>query len=102
MRLPNGSARRWRRSSRRSTAFLADRDKDMGEREYHVLIEKDDVRGLIGTVPQLRDCTAYGRDLDELMVNIKKAIRLARIDDDLDMDSGFVGVYKLEVEVEER
>ena len=74
----------------------------MDEREYHVLIEKDDDQGFIGTVPQLRDCTAYGRDLDELMVNIKKAIKLARVDDDLDMDSGFVGVYKLQVEVEEQ
>ena len=73
----------------------------MDEREYHVLIEKNDDHGFIGTVPQLRDCTAYGRNLDELMVNIKKAIKLARADDDLDMDSGFVGVYKLEVEVEE-
>ena len=74
----------------------------MDEREYHVLIEKDDDHGFIGTVPQLRDCTAYGRNLDELMNNIKKAIKLAKIDDDLDMDSGFVGVYRLDVEVEER
>ena len=74
----------------------------MAEREYHILIEKDDDRGFVGTVPQLRDCTARGRNLDELMINIKNAIELARIDDDLDMDSGFVGVYKLEVEVDEQ
>ncbi len=74
----------------------------MPEREYHVLIEKDGVHGFVGTVPQLRSCTAHGRDLDELMANIRKAIKLARIDDDLDMDSGFVGVYKLELEVDER
>ena len=74
----------------------------MDEREYHVLIEKDDGCGFIGTAPQLRDCSARGRNLDELMVNMRKAIELARVDDDLDMDSGFVGVYKLEVEVDER
>ena len=74
----------------------------MVEREYHILIEKDDDRGFVGTVPQLRDCTAYGRNLDELMINIKIAIKLARIDDDLDMDSGFVGVYKLAIEVDEQ
>ncbi len=74
----------------------------MGEREYHVLIEKDDDCGFIGTVPQLRACSARGRNLDELMANLKKAIEIARVDDDLDMDSGFIGVYKLEVEVEER
>ena len=74
----------------------------MEQREYHVLIEKNDDHGFIGTVPQLRDCTAYGQNLDELLVNVEKAIKLARVDDDLDMDSGFVGVYKLEVEVKEQ
>jgi predicted RNase H-like HicB family nuclease len=74
----------------------------MGKREYHVLIEKDSDCGFIGTAPQLRDCSARGRNLDELMANMRKAIQLARVDDDLDLDSGFIGVYKLEVEVEER
>ena len=74
----------------------------MPKREYHVLIERDDGCGFIGTAPQLRDCFAWGRNLDELMINMRNAIELAQVDDDLDMDSGFVGVYKLEIEVEEQ
>lgn len=63
-------------------------------REFYVVIEKDDVLGFVGKAPQLRKCHSHGRTLDELIVNMRKAIDHALKDDDLDNHGDFIGVYK--------
>lgn len=39
----------------------------VGKREFYVVIEQDEDGFYVGEVPQLRECYAQGRTLDELM-----------------------------------
>ena len=48
----------------------------MANREFYVVIEKDEDGFFVGEVPQLRGCYTQGKTLDELMVNIKEVIEL--------------------------
>ena len=63
-------------------------------REFYAVIEKDDALGFVGKAPQLRKCHGHGQTLDELIVNMRKAIDRALKDDDLDNHGDFIGVYK--------
>ena len=63
-------------------------------REFYVVIERDDALGFVGKAPQLRKCHSHGRTLDELIINMRKAIDHALKDDDLDNHAEFIGVYK--------
>ncbi|NLC57522.1 MAG: type II toxin-antitoxin system HicB family antitoxin [Armatimonadetes bacterium] len=66
------------------------------EREFYVVIEKDEDGFLVGEVPQLRGCYAQGRTLDELMANIREAIELALEDTDAtETIPEFVGVQRV-------
>ena len=53
------------------------------EREFYVVIEKDDNEGFVGEAPQLRDCFGRGQTIDELMSNMREVIKLRLKDDDL-------------------
>jgi len=44
--------------------------------EFHVIVEKDEDGGYVGTVPELKGCLSQGDTIDELMENIKEAIEL--------------------------
>lgn len=44
--------------------------------EFYVVIERDEDGIYVGEVPQLRACYSQGETIDELMINIKEAIRL--------------------------
>jgi predicted RNase H-like HicB family nuclease len=46
------------------------------EKEFYVLIEKDEDGTFIGEVPQLQGCYSQGKTLDELMNNIREVIEL--------------------------
>ncbi|MEO0836308.1 MAG: type II toxin-antitoxin system HicB family antitoxin, partial [Cyanobacteria bacterium J06642_3] len=46
------------------------------EREFYVIIERDEDGYYVGEVPQLKACYSQGRTVDELMNNIKEAIEL--------------------------
>ena len=47
--------------------------------------------------PQLRACYSQGRNLDELMQNIKEAIQLCLEEEELEQVSEFVGIQKVEI-----
>jgi len=64
-------------------------------REFYVLIEKDEDGFFVGEIPQLRACYSQGRTIDELMENMKEAVALALEDDDQQEPVEFVGVQKL-------
>jgi len=67
------------------------------EREFYVLIEKDEDGFFVGEVPQLRACYAQGRTIDELMENIREVISLcleASHEKDMVFPE-FVGVQKV-------
>jgi predicted RNase H-like HicB family nuclease len=50
------------------------------QREFYVVIERDEDGFFVGEVPQLRACYAQGRTLAELMSNIREVVELALLD----------------------
>jgi predicted RNase H-like HicB family nuclease len=67
------------------------------EREFYVVIERDEDGFLVGEVPQLRACYAQGRTLDELMKNIREVIELCLEEETEEAPTEFVGVQKVTV-----
>ncbi len=47
------------------------------EREFYVLIEKDENGFFVGEVPSLKACYSQGRTMDELLQNIREVIELS-------------------------
>lgn len=66
-------------------------------REFYVVIEKDQDGFFVGEVPQLKGCYSQGRNLDELMANIKEVIEMCLEEQEFDGISEFVGIQKVEV-----
>lgn len=48
----------------------------MVNKEYFVIIERDEDGMYVGEVPQLQACYSQGKTLDELMANIREVIAL--------------------------
>ena len=46
------------------------------QREFYVVIERDEDGYYVGEVPQLRGCYSQGETIDELMKNIREVIEL--------------------------
>lgn len=44
------------------------------KRDLHVVIERDEEGGLVGSVPALPGCHTQGRSLDELMERVHEAL----------------------------
>jgi len=66
------------------------------EREFYVLIEKDEDGFFIGEVPSLKACYAQGRTMDELLENIREVIALCLEDqNEIQTFFEFVGVQKV-------
>jgi len=53
----------------------------MGQRNFCVVIEKDEDEFFIGEVPQWEACYAQGCTLDELMANLREVIALSLEDE---------------------
>jgi predicted RNase H-like HicB family nuclease len=70
---------------------------DMSNREFYVIIERDEHGYYVGEVPQLKACYTQGKTLDELMENIQEVIRLCLEDEDPDYIPEFVGIQKVEI-----
>lgn len=68
-------------------------------RDFYVVIEKDEDDFYVGEVPQLRACYSQGKTLDELLENMKEAIALALQDQGGVAPAEFVGVQKLQLNV---
>lgn len=45
-------------------------------REFYVIIERDEDGYYVGEVPQLKACYSQGEIIDELMANMKQVIEL--------------------------
>lgn len=45
-------------------------------REFYVIIERDEDGYYVGEVPQLQACYSQGETIDELMANMKEVIEL--------------------------
>ncbi len=71
----------------------------MSQREFYVVIERDEDGFFVGEVPGLTGCYAQGRTLDDLMQNIREVIALALADEsDTDAPLEFVGVQRVQVD----
>jgi len=51
-------------------------NKTMKNKEFYVVIERDEDGIYIGEVPQLKACYSQGETIDELMQNIKEVIEM--------------------------
>ena len=74
--------------------------KGMAKREFYVVVEKDGNGGFKGDVAQFFSCKSRGKTLDDLMANMRKAIRDAAQKGCEAMDSELHGMYHLQVIVE--
>ena len=68
----------------------------MKNREFYVLIEKDEDGSLVGTVSGLKGAYSYGRNFEELMLNMREVIELCLQDNNGADEVEFVGIQKIE------
>ncbi len=64
------------------------------EREFYVIIERDEDGYYVGEVPQLKACYSQGETIDELLANIKEVIELCLEEEDENI-SQFVDIQKV-------
>lgn len=67
------------------------------EREFYVIIERDEDGYYVGEVPQLKACYSQGETIDELMNNIREVIELCLEEQNEALPFEFVGVHKIVV-----
>ncbi len=65
-------------------------------REFFVVIERDEDGLYVGEVPQLTACYSQGRTIDELMTNIKEVIEVCLEEEQATLNE-FIGVQKVVV-----
>lgn len=70
-------------------------------KEFYVLIEKDEDGYYIGEVPQLKACYSQGETIDELMENMKEVIEMCieelEENNNLININEFIGVQKIRI-----
>lgn len=67
-------------------------------REFNVIIEKDEEGFYVATVPALKGCHTQAKSLDELIERTKEAIELCLEEEtDIVYPFDFVGVQKISV-----
>lgn len=68
-------------------------------REFYVIIEKDEDGFFIGEVPALKGCYSQGKTVEELLKNIREVIALC-IEDEPIVQNEFIGVQKVSLDNE--
>ena len=69
------------------------------EREFYVLIEKDEDGFFVGEVPSLKACYSQGKTMDELLKNMREVIKLCLEDPSQNASiPEFVGIQKVSVD----
>lgn len=72
-----------------------------GQREFSVVVERDEEGNYVGSVPALPGCHTQARSLDKLMERIKEAIELClevECDHQAETESGFRSKNELNCE----
>ena len=62
----------------------------MKNKEFYVVIERDEEGIYVGEVPQLKACYSQGETIDELMHNIREVIELCLEEKGEDTTPGFI------------
>ncbi|MEI3649040.1 MAG: type II toxin-antitoxin system HicB family antitoxin [Dolichospermum lemmermannii FEM_B0920] len=70
-------------------------NKNMKNKEFYVVIERDEDGMYIGEVPQLKACYSQGETIDELMKNIKEVIEMCLEELEEESITEFIGVQKV-------
>ncbi|AFW95774.1 type II toxin-antitoxin system HicB family antitoxin [Dolichospermum sp. UHCC 0299] len=70
-------------------------NKTMKNKEFYVVIERDEDGMYIGEVPQLKACYSQGETIDELMKNIKEVIEMCLEELEEESITEFIGVQKV-------
>ena len=70
-------------------------NKNMKNKEFYVVIERDEDGMYIGEVPQLKACYSQGETIDELMKNIKEVIEMCLEELEEESTTEFIGVQKV-------
>jgi predicted RNase H-like HicB family nuclease len=74
---------------------MAMTNKTMKNKEFYVVIERDEDGMYIGEVPQLKACYSQGETIDELMKNIKEVIEMCLEELEEELTTEFIGVQKV-------
>jgi predicted RNase H-like HicB family nuclease len=74
---------------------MAMTNKTMKNKEFYVVIERDEDGIYIGEVPQLKACYSQGETIDELMKNIKEVIEMCLEELEEELTTEFIGVQKV-------
>lgn len=70
-------------------------NKTIKNKEFYVVIERDEDGMYIGEVPQLKACYSQGETIDELMKNIKEVIEMCLEELEEESITEFIGVQKV-------
>ena len=70
-------------------------NKIMKNKEFYVVIERDEDGIYIGEVPQLKACYSQGETIDELMNNIREVIEMCLEELEEELTTEFIGVQKV-------
>jgi len=81
--------------------FCTGKEEQAMQKEFYVVIEKDEDGFFVGEVPALKGCYAQGRNIDELMRNMRDVIGMC-LEDEADpvIQNEFIGVQKVSIENE--
>ncbi|MBC5796586.1 type II toxin-antitoxin system HicB family antitoxin [Sphaerospermopsis sp. LEGE 00249] len=67
----------------------------MKNKEFYVVIKRDEDGMYIGEVPQLKACYSQGETIDELITNIKEVIEMCLEELEEESITEFIGVSKV-------
>lgn len=72
--------------------------RDIRQREFNVVIERDREGFFVASVPELRGCHTQAKSLDTLMKRIREAIELClEVEGNSPKASEFIGVQRIVV-----
>jgi len=70
------------------------------EKQFSVIIERDQEGYYVASVPSLRGCHTQAKSLDELVVRIREAIELCLEVEDKDVEPlDFIGVQQVSIAI---
>jgi predicted RNase H-like HicB family nuclease len=69
----------------------------MKNKEFYVVIERDEDGIYVGEVPQLKACYSQGETIDELMQNIREVIELCLEEIEEESTTEFIGIQRVVV-----
>lgn len=67
----------------------------MRNKEFYVVIERDEDGIYVGEVPQLKACYSQGKTVDELMKNIREVIEMCLEELEEESTTEFIGIQKV-------